>query len=80
MGERDTTPNHKEIIINSIQHVLCAGEDVDLRGQLKLAFGVSEFWRARRKARGHKVTEGVQRYLPKHRTDVSGWYWQKNSS
>jgi hypothetical protein len=43
MGERDKTPNHKEIIINSIQHVLCAGEEVDLRGQLKLAFGVREF-------------------------------------
>lgn len=43
MGERDKTPNHKEIIINSIPQVLCAGEKVDLRGQLKLAFGVREF-------------------------------------
>jgi hypothetical protein len=43
MGEQDKTPNHKEIIINSIPQVLCAGEKVDLRGQLKLAFGVREF-------------------------------------
>lgn len=43
MGEQDKTPNHKEIIINSIPQVLCANEKVDLRGQLKLAFGVREF-------------------------------------
>jgi hypothetical protein len=43
MGEQDKTPNHKEIIINSIPQVLCAGEKVDLRGQLKLAFGAREF-------------------------------------
>jgi hypothetical protein len=38
MGERDKTPNHKEIIINSIRQVLCASEQVDLRGELKLKF------------------------------------------
>jgi hypothetical protein len=47
MGERDKTPNHKEIMINSIPQVLCAGEEVDLRGQLKLAFGVTEFFGVR---------------------------------
>jgi hypothetical protein len=47
MGERDKTPNHKEIMINSIPQVLCAGEKVDLRGQLKLAFGVREFFGVR---------------------------------
>jgi len=44
MGERDKTPNHKEIIINSIPQVLCAGEKVDLRGVLTLKFGVKEFF------------------------------------
>jgi hypothetical protein len=44
MGERDKTPNHKEIIVNSIQQVLCASEKVDLRGEMKLKFGVREFF------------------------------------
>jgi hypothetical protein len=47
MGAQDSTPNHREIILNSIPQVLCAGEKVDLRGQLKLAFGVREFFGVR---------------------------------
>jgi hypothetical protein len=43
MGAQDNTPNHREIIINSIPQVLCANEKVDLRGILKLDFGVREF-------------------------------------
>jgi hypothetical protein len=37
-AQADTTPNHRQIILNSIQQVLCAGEEVDLRGKLNIAF------------------------------------------
>jgi hypothetical protein len=47
MGERDKTPNHKEFRLNSIRQVQCAGEDVDIRGLLKLKFGMGEFLRVR---------------------------------
>jgi hypothetical protein len=43
MGERDETPNHKKIILNSIRNVQCAGENVDIRGELKLKFGMGQF-------------------------------------
>ena len=43
MGERDKTPNHKEIILNSIRQVLCTDENVDIRGELKLKFGHGQF-------------------------------------
>jgi hypothetical protein len=39
MGQRDKTPNHKEIILNKVRQVLFTDEDVDIRGQLKLKFG-----------------------------------------
>ena len=45
MGE-DKTPNHKEVLLNSIppnMSVPCAGEQVDIRGQLKLKFGFKKF-------------------------------------
>ena len=43
MGERDKTPNHKEFPLNSILQVPCAGEKVNIRGELKLKFGYGEF-------------------------------------
>ena len=45
MGE-DKTPNHKEVLLNTIppnMSVPCAGEQVDIRGQLKLKFGFKKF-------------------------------------
>ena len=50
MGE-DKTPNHKEVLLNSIppnMSVPCAGEPVDIRGQLKLKFGFENFLGERR--------------------------------
>jgi len=44
MGEQDKTPNHKKIILNSIRQVPCAGENVDIRGELKLKFGMGQFF------------------------------------
>jgi hypothetical protein len=42
MGERDKTPNRKEIIINRVRQVPCAGEEADLCGELHVKFGVKE--------------------------------------
>jgi hypothetical protein len=48
MGQRDKTPNHKEILLNKAENggrrqVLCTDEDVDIRGLLKLKFGMKDF-------------------------------------
>ena len=43
----DPTPNHREIVINSIPQIPCAGEKVDLRGFLRIKFGVKEFFSVR---------------------------------
>jgi hypothetical protein len=46
-AQADETPNHREIILNSIPQVLCAHEKVDLRGILKLKFGTKDFFGVR---------------------------------
>jgi hypothetical protein len=43
MGERDKTPNHKEFRLNSVRFIQCAGENVDIRGLVKLKFGMGQF-------------------------------------
>jgi hypothetical protein len=46
MGERDETPNHKEILLNFInpnKAVPCVGQPVDIRGKLTLKFGKGMF-------------------------------------
>jgi hypothetical protein len=43
MGERDKTPNHKEIILNKVRQVLFTDEDADIRGELHLNFGHGQF-------------------------------------
>jgi hypothetical protein len=47
MAQRDNTPNHKEIILTSITSVPCAGENVDIRGEVKLKFGHGDFFGTR---------------------------------
>jgi hypothetical protein len=42
MGERDKTPNHKEINLNTISQGKCTGEKVDIRAEGKLKFGFME--------------------------------------
>ena len=48
MGQKDKTPNHKEILLNKTDNgrrqVLCTDEDVDIRGLVKLKFGMKDFF------------------------------------
>jgi hypothetical protein len=60
MGQRDKTPNHKEIILNKVRQVLCTDEDVDIRGQLKLKFGHGQFF-------------GQPFFMPVDRNLATGW-------
>ena len=46
MGERDETPNHKEVYLNTITRDIpppCGSEMVDIRGLVKLKFGFGNF-------------------------------------
>ena len=56
MGERDKTPNHKEINLNTITQGKCTGEKVDIRAEGKLKFGFREF-------AGHRFFMPVDRDL-----------------
>jgi hypothetical protein len=75
MGERDETPNHKEVLLNFIppeNAKPCAGEPVDVRGQLKLGFGFE-------KILGERVFMPVHRDLAKGQGQIdcpnSGECW-----
>jgi hypothetical protein len=46
---KDPTPNHKEILLSKTENggrrqVLCTDEDVDIRGLVKLKFGMKDFF------------------------------------
>jgi hypothetical protein len=51
MGQKDKTPNHKEIILNKVRQVLPTDEDADIRGEVHLKFG-------------HRQVQGESFFLP----------------
>ena len=72
MGERDETPNHKEVYLNTITRDIpppCGSEMVDIRGLVKLKFGFGNFNGQRAFPCGQRFSKGDRQHnLPKQRS------------